>query len=252
MPLIDPVTMSTITPASSSSPSKSSKSLPIQSLPSDVARIVTHLHPALLASAYYFRFSSLVADPVPTLLHSLLPVALLQIAYSVACLPSAGSNTKHVKKLKPGEKKRAGETSEFVNKIFTTVFALVLSSTAVPAIAALQILFGAPFTTHIEHTLLSSAHISLLTLFPLFYVHGVDSQRWLEIASLYAPIDEVFGAAIGALLGAWLGAVPIPLDWDREWQKWPVTVITGAYGGYVVGKMLGGLGLVRGKRIEFK
>jgi phosphatidylinositol glycan class F len=83
-------------------------------------------------------------------------------------------------------------------------------------------------------------------------VHGVDTQRWLEIASLHAPIDEVFGAAVGALLGAWLGAVPIPLDWDREWQKWPVTVITGAYGGYVVGKVLGGLGLVRGKRIEFE
>lgn len=80
----------------------------------------------------------------------------------------------------------------------------------------------------------------------------MDAQRWLEIASLHAPIDEVFGAAVGTLLGAWLGAVPIPLDWDREWQKWPVTVITGAYGGYVVGKLLGGWGLVRGKRIEFE
>ena len=30
---------------------------------------------------------------------------------------------------------------------------------------------------------------------------------------LLLPIDEVFGAALGTLIGAWLGAVPIPLDW---------------------------------------
>lgn len=134
----------------------------------------------------------------------------------------------------------------------TTIFALILTATTVPLITALQILFGAPFTTHLEHTLLSSAHISLLALFPLFYIHGVDSVRWLEIASLYAPVDEVFGAALGCVLGAWLGAVPIPLDWDREWQKWPVTVITGGFGGYVIGKFVGGLGFVRGKRIELE
>lgn len=80
----------------------------------------------------------------------------------------------------------------------------------------------------------------------------MDSVRWLEIAALYAPVDEVFGAALGCVLGAWLGAVPIPLDWDREWQKWPVTVITGGFGGYVIGKFVGGLGFVRGKRIELE
>lgn len=68
--------------------------------------------------------------------------------------------------------------------------------------------------------------------------------------SVYSPLDEVFGAAVGAFLGAWLGAVPIPLDWDREWQRWPITVVTGAYVGYVLGKVVGGW-LVRGKRIEF-
>ncbi len=27
------------------------------------------------------------------------------------------------------------------------------------------------------------------------------------------PFDEVFGGTVGTFLGAWLGAVPIPLDW---------------------------------------
>lgn len=81
-----------------------------------MARIVTHIQPAILLSAYYFRFNALVADPVHTLLHSLLPVALLQVAYAVVCLPAAGSNM--AKKLKPGEKRKGLEGGEYNHKIF--------------------------------------------------------------------------------------------------------------------------------------
>ena len=35
---------------------------------------------------------------------------------------------------------------------------------------------------------------------------------------------------------------------DREWQKWPVTIVTGAYIGYAVGKLLGGT-LLKGKKV---
>lgn len=48
-----------------------------------------------------------------------------------------------------------------------------------------------------------------------------------------------------------------PYEWtgltgnrDREWQKWPVTIVTGAYIGYAVGKLLGGT-LLKGKKIMF-
>ena len=132
----------------------------------------------------------------------------------------------------------------------TIFFALLLTLFSIPVLATIQVLFGAPITTHILHTLLSSAHIALTAIFPLIYVHGSDGKKWREIASVYSPIDEIFGGALGCFLGAWLGAVPIPLDWDREWQKWPVTIVTGAYTGYVVGKMVGGWPL-KGKRIEF-
>lgn len=103
-----------------------------------------------------------------------------------------------------------------------------------------MILFGAPVLTHTPHTLLCAAHLAILTLFPLFYVHGVDSSAWLAVAGLKAPIDETLGGLVGGFLGAWLGAVPIPLDWDREWQKWPVTILCGIYGGYIVGRIIGG------------
>lgn len=120
----------------------------------------------------------------------------------------------------------------------------------------------------------------LLAVLPLFYVYGVDAKIWREITSASLPFDEVWGGTVGTLVGAWLGAVPIPLDWyvqmlalvifalkggsvrcqerfranggirDREWQKWPVTIVTGAYLGYFVGRFVGGY-LLRGKRIEF-
>jgi phosphatidylinositol glycan class F len=35
----------------------------------------------------------------------------------------------------------------------------------------------------------------------------------MEIVSLLLPGDEVFGGLVGTCVGAWLGAVPIPLDW---------------------------------------
>jgi phosphatidylinositol glycan class F len=109
--------------------------------------------------------------------------------------------------------------------------------------------------------------MSLLAAFPLFYVYGVSSQIWQEIAGGMLPFDEVWGASVGCLLGAWLGAIPIPLDWcvvcrrrlrgfeltggrDRDWQTWPITIVAGAYAGYAAGKPAGGY-LLRGKRIRF-
>lgn len=131
----------------------------------------------------------------------------------------------------------------------TTIYALIFTTLSIIPLTTLQILFGAPITSHLAHTTLCSAHIALLAIYPLIYVHGTDGAKWREIASFYAPIDEVFGGFVGCLIGAWLGAVPIPLDWDREWQKWPVTIVCGAYAGYAVGKLAGGWWL-KGKRIE--
>jgi phosphatidylinositol glycan class F len=87
-------------------------------------------------------------------------------------------------------------------------------------------------------------------VFPLIYIHGIDGSKWLEVLSGQSPFDEVYGAAVGAGVGAWLGAVPIPLDWDREWQKWPVTIVAGMYIGWAAGKVLGE-SILKGRRIEF-
>lgn len=93
-------------------------------------------------------------------------------------------------------------------------------------------------------------HLALLIVFPLVYTHKLDSAKWHDIFALTLPLDEVFAAAVGTMIGAWCGAVPIPLDWDQPWQQWPLTVVTGAYIGNVVGK-LAGIYLLNGKRLVF-
>jgi phosphatidylinositol glycan class F len=122
---------------------------------------------------------------------------------------------------------------------------------ATPVLFITLVLFGAPISTHHWHTLLCALHVSFLTVLPLVYVHGVDGSTWQEIIAMLRPIDEVYGCMIGTFLGAWMGAVPIPLDWDREWQKWPVTIVTGAYVGFAVGKLAGAT-VLKGKKIAFE
>ena len=37
---------------------------------------------------------------------------------------------------------------------------------------------------------------------------------------------------------------------DREWQKWPVTIVTGAFFGFLIGRIAGAT-VFRGKVVEF-
>jgi phosphatidylinositol glycan class F len=118
---------------------------------------------------------------------------------------------------------------------------LALTAFSVPILHILFVLFGAPFLTHVYHTFLCSAILAILSVFPVVYAHGVNSRAWVAICGATAPWDEVFCGFWGGIIGAWLGAVPIPLDWDREWQKWPVTIVGGIFGGYVIGRVVGNI-----------
>ncbi|KAH7067434.1 glycosylphosphatidylinositol anchor biosynthesis protein 11 [Paraphoma chrysanthemicola] len=245
--------MSKVTIDASALKPKPTTAAPISPLPNDIARTYTHIHPLIILSLYAYKFPSIVADPVPALTSILAPLAVLQIAFVALCLPPTGETPK-VRKVKPGEKKRhvPGRVESGVNGSIVPAFlSLILTAlAATPLLTATLVLFGAPATTHHLHTLLCGAHIALLSTVPLVYVHGVNGETWRQIVALLLPIDEVYGGLLGTFLGAWLGAIPIPLDWDREWQKWPVTIVTGAYIGYAVGKLLGGT-LLKGKKIMF-
>ncbi|PNY25407.1 Glycosylphosphatidylinositol anchor biosynthesis protein 11 [Tolypocladium capitatum] len=234
MPPVDPVTMSSTLAKGSSTQGAEPKAKaaihPVPVFDTPLAKGIAFARPAALLGLLALRFNALVAEPVSTLQSALPVVVAIQAVYAVLCLPVAGSqHAKATKKARPGEKKKSDATGP--NPISTAILSLVLAAIATPAVHVLFILFGAPFLDHAAHTILCSAHFALLGLFPVFYARGVDSQALIAVAGGSAPLDETFGGLVGALVGAWLGAVPIPLDWDREWQRWPVTIVAGMYAG---------------------
>ena len=119
----------------------------------------------------------------------------------------------------------------------------------------LALVLGAPLypTSLLPHTALLSLHVSILATMPIFYTHGVSGAAWRDFSAAWLPFDEagVWGGTVGALVGGWFGAVPIALDWDREWQKWPCTVFWGVMIGWSLGRFItSGLRLGIGRRID--
>ncbi|EME49762.1 hypothetical protein DOTSEDRAFT_68518 [Dothistroma septosporum NZE10] len=214
---------------------------PVDLLQSQLSLLYANLHTILLLSLIPLGFKSLVEDPVNTLLGLAPTVAIVQALYCVLCLSSSGQAP--APKSKFGQKTKTGKPiqdtwAKVVPACLSFVLTFILSA---PLLYIIVILFGAPLVSHHLHTLLLAVHLALLTTPPLFYVHGLQGSIWTRLVSLQQPLDEVYGMALGACVGAWIGAIPIPLDWDREWQRWPVTIICGLYAGAVIGKVMGGL-----------
>ncbi|EEH07493.1 phosphoethanolamine transferase PIGF [Histoplasma capsulatum G186AR] len=242
---------------------------PTSILSSPLAQTYAHIHPLLLLSLFALRFRALVDDPVSALLGSLAPLALMQGVYVIVCLPATtggGSGDSGLGKGrsgggggggggsaapgvsgKIGARKRIGG-AKVIPALLSVTLPLILGT---PLFAICLILFGAPFTTDLPATTLCAAHMSILAGTSLIYVHGTDGAVWREIWGISRAIDAVWGATVGVGLGAWFGAVPIPLDWDRPWQTYPITIVTGAYIGYALGYMAGRTPLLYGKRIQF-
>jgi GPI ethanolamine phosphate transferase 2/3 subunit F len=85
------------------------------------------------------------------------------------------------------------------------------------------ILFGMPLTTLTRESVLTAVHLSLLAIYPLSSSINLTPENIRRLVTLeyHADIDVLkwtYWGAIGALIGVWLGAVPMPLDWDRDWQ----------------------------------
>lgn len=101
----------------------------------------------------------------------------------------------------------------YVSPYQPAIYSLVLSlSLSTPLLTIMLILFGASINSYLWHTLLCATHMSILGVLPLFYTRGVDPRMWREIAGACLPFDEVWGALVGTVLGAWLGAVSFDCD----------------------------------------
>ncbi|XP_042968321.1 uncharacterized protein C1450.15-like isoform X3 [Carya illinoinensis] len=101
------------------------------------------------------------------------------------------------------------------------------------------IALGTPVgTQYFLKTISWSLMMSLFTIVPAVTAFGSSWKDWQRIFVNTKPIESlgfiICLPAHGAVIGAWLGAWPMPLDWERPWQEWPICVSYGAMAGYLV------------------
>ncbi|XP_055826494.1 uncharacterized protein LOC129894896 [Solanum dulcamara] len=114
----------------------------------------------------------------------------------------------------------------------------LLTGAIVNALGA--IILGAPVSfEYFPKTLNWSLLMSSFTFVPAACAFGSLWTNWHSIfaeTKAFRFVDcMVRIPACGAVIGAWFGAWPMPLDWERPWQEWPICVTYGATAGYLVG-----------------
>ncbi|KAK3757863.1 hypothetical protein RRG08_014419 [Elysia crispata] len=122
----------------------------------------------------------------------------------------------------------------------------------------IAVLFGAPFFESTAQTYHFAVLLSSQVCLPFLLFLGLDLDAWLRVftdnsSECIDPLEQlVYYTSICSLLGGWLGAVPIPLDWDRPWQVWPISCVIGALLGYAVGLLLSSIVIPRQYRARHK
>lgn len=101
------------------------------------------------------------------------------------------------------------------------------------------VLFGAPVVELAGRTFVWASMLSFMSIAPSSVLFGTDIDEWVRVFVEFRPTSRTERAlgipALSSILGSWLGAIPIPLDWDRPWQAWPTTLIYGTIGGFMLG-----------------
>ncbi|XP_068631346.1 phosphatidylinositol-glycan biosynthesis class F protein [Battus philenor] len=141
------------------------------------------------------------------------------------------NNNVQAKKTKPN-RNRAGDVVKSCIFLLGAMFSFFVGI----------ILFGAPVLECHEETLMLSALLTILTVFPLLAHSGPEASLQLLFAvrnySRDTIIEMLVNNALLTVCGAWLGAVVIPLDWNTPWQQWPIPCYLGAIGGYLLSNVL--------------
>ncbi|KAG2179132.1 hypothetical protein INT43_001982 [Umbelopsis isabellina] len=104
------------------------------------------------------------------------------------------------------------------------------------------VLLGAPFLDKLWSTACFSVLVATVVCLPVTNQLGIaDSEIYTRVFMKHRPITNsemaAYIQAVSVLVGAWLGAVVIPLDWERPWQQWPISCVLGAIVGQAIGSV---------------
>lgn len=116
---------------------------------------------------------------------------------------------------------------------------LILSTVTIYYVIA--VLFGAEIFEKSEETLMLSIIVASLTVVPSCLNLGAEQTISFLVGKYTSsnPIsDMIMQSILLTFFGTWLGAITIPLDWERPWQKWPIPCYLGALLGNIVACIL--------------
>ncbi|XP_061666751.1 phosphatidylinositol-glycan biosynthesis class F protein isoform X2 [Syngnathoides biaculeatus] len=101
------------------------------------------------------------------------------------------------------------------------------------------VLYGAPLIDSALETFSLAVLLSSLTTLRCLCILGPNFQAWVRVFSRHGAMsvwDTCLQITVAmTVLGAWVGAFAIPLDWGRAWQVWPISCSLGATLGYLSG-----------------
>jgi len=109
----------------------------------------------------------------------------------------------------------------------------------------ITVTFGASLIESFYQTLFFSVFMSVICFLPciVLFDHSNIFILLNRIFILQEFQDDLeyrcMRLSVSAIIGAWFGALVIPLDWDRWWQEWPISCCTGAIFGAFYGALAG-------------
>ncbi|KAG7876159.1 hypothetical protein KL938_004831 [Ogataea parapolymorpha] len=198
------------------------------------AFLLLPFHSLAIVYALFYHYN--ISSKVISALHSsTLAVLTLQFGFGLITLTT-------IKNKKRAKKHRGPNGGELM---YLVISSLISGFAAVPIFLVLLV-FGAPIGSLTEETAFLALHLSFLTVFPLLLVYKFTDpdagDTWIRLLTFQVPAfyrNQIYLQAMGALVGCWFGVIPIPLDWDRDWQQWPITLLAGAYVGSFAGSLIG-------------
>eukprot|EP00903_Cladosiphon_okamuranus_P018248 g16787.t1 len=183
-----------------------------------------------------------VPSPAPRLLLAALTTAAVTYATAstvvmVAAGRKTGTSAGRTAATSPGLRGR-GKDGSGRGAAFRGVIGLMAGACVIHAVA---IVLGAPILRRAPETAVFSLLMASLTTLPV----SVSSPWPLEACAGFLrgtrPAVHVPGTmvpAAGCALGAWLGAIPLCLDWEQPWQGWPLPMCAGGLLGFSLGCLL--------------
>ncbi|GLA20456.1 hypothetical protein AnigIFM62618_009030 [Aspergillus niger] len=241
----------TTTSAASAPPDNSNKPAapPVHILPTQLATIYSYIHPAALLSAFAARFPALVNDPVAEMAQQLPLLALAHVAYVMICLPAAGSSDSTTSTTTTTPASPSTPTASSASSTGTTTGTNEKGGNVI-------LRPGRVGRRRTKDSSSSSATASAIS------GRVVASLLSLTLTTLLAtPVLSILLVLFGApftthhaqtvLCAAHMAILSSTALVDRPWQAYPITLLTGAYIGFVVGSVLG-RSVLFGKRIRFE